>query len=85
MYIVREIIDTIEFDVDEKLDIKFGRTKRMKKRISNIGVAQKHIVQVLKTIIVTNPLVIEYCVRSKMDKYRYRNGKDFSNAHIIKS
>lgn len=77
VYILRIIYDTTSFDVDEILDIKFGRTNGMKERTSNTEVAVKHKVQVLKTITVEDPLAVEYCVRTKMKEFRFRDRKDY--------
>lgn len=76
VYLTREIFDTIEFEVDEILDIKFGRTGEMKTRKPVYDTATKHKTQVLKMILVKNPLNIERCVKEKMKEYKVRHRKE---------
>jgi len=78
VYILRTITNKINYNLDEKLYIKFGKTKKdMNKRKPPYDTACKNRVQILKTIYVDDPDTIEKCVIKKMDEYRIQDRKEY--------
>ncbi len=77
VYLLRTIENTISFDPNKILYLKFGQTKDMNKRKPIYDTSSKNKVQVIKSILVRNPKIIEQCVLEKMDVYRIQNKKEY--------
>lgn len=79
IYILRVINDKINLNlnINETLYLKFGRTKNMNKRKPLYDTCTHNKVQVLKTIQVNNPKIIEQCVIELMNKYQIQNRKEY--------
>lgn len=77
VYVLRTIHDNIEFDANETIKIKFGKSKKFKIRKPVYDTGNENRVQILKTIKVFNPENIERCVKTKMEKYATMKNKEF--------
>jgi hypothetical protein len=74
---MRVINDDMGFDENQIIDIKFGRTKNMNKRVKNYNSCTKNKVQILKIIYVKDPKNIENCVTKKMEDDRIKDKKEY--------
>jgi len=77
VYIIRNIENKVEFEKNEKLYLKFGKSNDFKFRKSTYETGQYNRIQILKTIQVKNPQNIEKCVITKMEDDVYIGGKEF--------
>lgn len=77
VYIMRIINDDVNLDVDEIIDIKFGRTKDMNKRKKTYDTCTKNKVQILKIIYVNDSKTIEKCVMKKMEDMKVKDKKEY--------
>ncbi|ARF07996.1 BRO-N domain protein [Catovirus CTV1] len=77
VYILRLINDKLDFDKNEILYLKFGRTKNMKTRKPNYDTCAPNKVQVLKTLYVDDPKNIEQCVIKRMEEYKIKDKKEY--------
>ena len=77
VYIMRVINDNMDFDENQIIDIKFGRTKNMNKRVKNYNSCTKNKVQILKIVYVKNPKNIEKCVITKMEDDKIKDKKEY--------
>lgn len=77
VYIMRVINDNMDFDENQIIDIKFGRTRNMNKRVKNYNPCTKNKVQILKIIYVKDPKNIEKCVMKKMEEKQIKDKKEY--------
>ena len=77
IYILRVINDKRNLNLNETLYLKFDRTINMNKRKPLYDTCTHNKVQVLKTIQVNNPKIIEQCVIELMNKYQIQNRKEY--------
>ncbi|ARF07964.1 BRO-N domain protein [Catovirus CTV1] len=77
VYILRVITDSLDFDQDETLYLKFGKTRDMNTRKPNYDTCTHNKVQVLKMIDTDDPDHMEKCVIKKMHKYQIKNRKEY--------
>jgi prophage antirepressor-like protein len=83
VYIMRVINDNMDFDENQIIDIKFGRTKNMNKRIKNYNSCTKNKVQILKIIYVQDPKNIENCVIKKMEEKQIKDKKEYFRCSFL--
>jgi prophage antirepressor-like protein len=77
IYIIRNVENKVDFEVDEKIYLKFGKSNGFKFRKSTYETGQYNRIQILKSILVKNPKNIERCVITKMEDNVYIHGKEF--------
>ncbi len=73
-----------EYDENNELYYKLGKTDDMNKRIKIYNTHSLHNKNVPHYVEVLCPLQLETCVRSMLYKYRYKNRKDFFKCSISK-
>jgi len=66
----------------KKMLIRIGKTKNMKKRKPNIDTTMPDKFIVLYTLKVDNPTAVEYCIRALLNKFKYRNNKDYYDCSL---
>lgn len=66
-----------DFDVNNDLYYKLGKTDDMNKRIKIYNTHSIHNKKVVHYVEVECPLPLETCIRSMLYKYRYKNRKDY--------
>jgi prophage antirepressor-like protein len=69
VYIIREVSDTINFERNEILKLKLGKTKDLKTRKKTIDTSLSNRSQILKSVNVDDKDAIEACWKNKMRKY----------------
>jgi len=77
VYIMRPIIDSLEFSEDDIIYMKFGGTDDLNKRLHTYNSTNPHKVQVIKVVKVDDYENIESCVLKRLDKYRIRKRKEY--------
>lgn len=77
VYIIRNIENKVDFDVNEQIYLKIGKSNSFKFRKSTYETGQYNRIQILKSILVNNPTNIERCVITKMEDNVYIHGKEF--------
>lgn len=77
IYLLRPIENTMEFNINEIIYIKFGKTKNMSNRKPVYDTAHKNKTQIIKEILVKDVDFIENLVLKKMEPYRIKNKKEF--------
>jgi hypothetical protein len=77
VYIMRTINDTVKFDVNQILYLKFGSTKDMNKRKSTYDTCTQNQIQIIKSVPVNDSKNIERCVINKMNEFIVKNRKEY--------
>lgn len=79
VYILQNIEDNsnININADDILNLKFGRTKDINKRIKVYNTSNKNKIKILKVIPVENSKIIEECVINKMDEFKIKDNKEY--------
>jgi len=77
IYILRVVTKSLDLDADEIIDIKIGMSKNFKLRKNTIDSTTKHKTQVLKTIKVKKPKIIEQCVIEKLEIFQIKHKKEY--------
>ncbi len=77
VYIMRIINDTMKFDENTELYLKFGRTSDMNLRKPTFDTTTNNKVQILKLINVDDPKNIEHCVLKKLKSYKIKDRKEY--------
>jgi prophage antirepressor-like protein len=77
VYIMRPILDNIEFSENDIIYLKFGGTNNLNKRLHTYNSTNPHKVQIIKVIKVDDYKNIESCVLKRLDKYRIRKRKEY--------
>jgi len=73
-----------EYDENNELYYKLGKTDDMNKRIKIYNTHSLHNKNVPHYIEVVCPLPLETCIRSMLYKYRYKNRKDYFKCSLTK-
>ena len=66
-----------DYDVDNEIYYKIGKTDDMNKRIKIYNTHSIHNKKVVHYVELLCPLQLETCIRSMLYKYRYKNRKDY--------
>jgi len=66
-----------DFDIDNEVYYKIGKTDDMNKRIKIYDTHTLHKRKVVEKVFTDNPIRLETCIRSMLYDYRYKNKKDF--------
>jgi prophage antirepressor-like protein len=77
VYILRQIDNTMKFNTEDIIYVKFGKTKKMSKRKPVYDTSNRHRTQIIKEIPVKDINAIEFSVLKKMNDYRIKNNKEF--------
>lgn len=76
VYIIRAVENTLDLKINEKIYMKFGKTKNMNSRKLVYDTAHKNKTQILKHIKVKDSSIIEKCVLDKMKEYTIKKNKE---------
>jgi prophage antirepressor-like protein len=77
VYILRIIKNSMDFNTNEIIKVKFGKSRKFKIRKAVYDCGNENRVQILKTIKVKNPENIERCVKVKMEEFTVMKNKEF--------
>lgn len=77
IYVGRVINDTLEFNVDEEVEVKIGKSKDLNVRKNVLNTTVPNKIQYIKTIYVKDKEAIETCVRNKLANYLIQANKDY--------
>lgn len=73
-----------DYDVDNNIYYKIGKTDDMNKRIKIYNTHSIHNKKVVHYVELQCPLQLETCIRSMLYKYRYKNKKDYFKCPLNK-
>ena len=73
-----------DYDVDNNIYYKIGKTDDMNKRIKIYNTHSIHNKKVVHHVQLFCPLQLETCIRSMLYKYRYKNKKDYFKCTLNK-
>jgi hypothetical protein len=73
-----------EYDIDNEIYYKIGKTDDMNKRINIYNTHSIHKKKVVHFVELQCPLQLETCIRSMLYKYRYKNKKDYYKCSLDK-
>ena len=73
-----------DFDIDNEVYYKIGKTDDMNKRIKVYNTHSIHNKKVVHYVELFCPLQLETCIRSMLYKYRYKNKKDYFKCSLNK-
>lgn len=73
-----------DYDVDNEIYYKIGKTDDMNKRIKIYNTHSIHNKKVVHYVELLCPLQLETCIRSMLYKYRYKNKKDYYKCSLNK-
>ncbi len=76
VYIMRTIDDSMKFDKNKTLFVKFGRADNVNTRIPGYNSCVKNRVQIIKVVHVKDCYAIEVCVLARMDEMRIKHKKE---------
>jgi prophage antirepressor-like protein len=74
-----------EYDIDNELYYRLGKTDDMNKRIKIYNTHSIHNKNVPHYVEVLCPIQLETCIRSMLYKYRYKNRKDLFRCSLAKA
>lgn len=77
IYIIREIIDRIDFGNNEILKLKIGKSGDLKKRKSTYDTSFPYRSQIVKSLVVQDKEAIESCLKNKLTKYLIITDKEY--------
>ena len=73
-----------EFDIDNEIYYKLGKTEDMNKRIQIHNTHSIHNKKVVHFVELKCPLQLETCIRSMLYKYRFKNRKDYFKCSLTR-
>jgi hypothetical protein len=77
VYICRPIFNTMDFNVSDEVEVKFGKTINLNSRKKSLSTSLVNKMQYIKVIYLKDKNIVEACLKNKMSNYLVQAEKEY--------